>query len=135
MSSTRTHGQLYTATSISLFVQCQVSFRLLPASVDTFMLIEIFLRQLQCSGIYNLECSGIYIYIYIIYIYIYIICYVILLSYYVILYIMSLNINNKRLQRHIRHIRTRATLLWNRKNASHNFVVIFKILPFDRNKT
>ena len=89
MSSTRTHGQLYTATSISLFVQCQVSFRLLPASVDTFMLIEIFLRQLQCSGIYNLECSGIYIYIYMyiynIYIYIYIL-YVMSYYYHIMLY-------------------------------------------------
>ena len=82
MSSTRTQGQLYTATSISLFVQCQVSFWLLPASVDTFMLIEIFLRQLQCSGIYDLECSGIYIYIYI-YIHniYYMLCHIIIICY------------------------------------------------------
>ena len=44
MSSTRTQGQLCTATSISSFVQCQLSFRLLPSSVATFILIEIFLR-------------------------------------------------------------------------------------------
>ena len=47
MSSTRTQSQLCTATPISSFVQCQVSFRhffLLPSSVVTFILIKIFLR-------------------------------------------------------------------------------------------
>ena len=37
-------GQLWTATPISSFVQCQVSFRLLLSSVTTFIWIEIFLR-------------------------------------------------------------------------------------------
>ena len=41
MSSTRTQNQLCTTTSISSFVQSQVSFRLLPSSVATFILIEI----------------------------------------------------------------------------------------------
>ena len=40
MSSTRTQSQLCTATPISSFVQCQVSFRLLPSSIATFVLIE-----------------------------------------------------------------------------------------------
>ena len=43
MSSTRTQSQLCTATPISSFVQCKVSFRLLPSSAATFILIEIFL--------------------------------------------------------------------------------------------
>ena len=42
-----------------------------------------------------------------------------------------LNIN-ERLQI---HTRTRAKILWNRKNRTQNFVVIFKTLLFDRNKT
>ena len=37
MSSTRTQSQLCTATPISLFAQCLISFRLLPASVATFI--------------------------------------------------------------------------------------------------
>ena len=41
---TRTQSQLCTTTPISSFVQCQVSFRLLPSSVTTFILIKIFLR-------------------------------------------------------------------------------------------
>ena len=44
MSSTHTQSQLCPATPISTFVQCQVSFRLLPSSVTTFALIEICLR-------------------------------------------------------------------------------------------
>ena len=41
MSSTRTQSQLCTATPISSFVQCPISFQLLPSSVPTFNLIEI----------------------------------------------------------------------------------------------
>ena len=41
MSSTRTQRQLCTATPISSFAQCQISFQLLPSSVATFILIEI----------------------------------------------------------------------------------------------
>ena len=37
----RTQSQLCTATSISSFVQCPISFWLLPSSVVTFILIEI----------------------------------------------------------------------------------------------
>ena len=37
MSSTRTQSQFYTATPISSFVQCHISFRLLPSSVPTFI--------------------------------------------------------------------------------------------------
>ena len=44
MSSTRTQSQLCTATPISSFVQCHISFRLLPSSVATFVLIEVLLR-------------------------------------------------------------------------------------------
>ena len=40
MSSTRTQSQHCTATTISSFVQCQVSFRSLPSSVTTFVLIK-----------------------------------------------------------------------------------------------
>ena len=44
LNSTRTQNQLCTTTPISSFVQCLISFRLLPSSVATFILIEIFLR-------------------------------------------------------------------------------------------
>ena len=44
MSSTRTQSQLCTATPVLSIVQCQISFLLLPSSVATFTLIEIFLR-------------------------------------------------------------------------------------------
>ena len=44
INSTRTQSQLCTATPISSFVQCHISFRLLPSSVATFVLIEILLR-------------------------------------------------------------------------------------------
>ena len=44
MSSACTQSQLCTATPISLFAQCPISFRLLPLSVATFILIEVFLR-------------------------------------------------------------------------------------------
>ena len=44
MSSTCAESQLCTATPISSFVQCYISFRLLPSSVATFALIEILLR-------------------------------------------------------------------------------------------
>ena len=44
MSLTRTQSQLCTATPISSFVQCQISFRPLPSSVTTLVLIEICLR-------------------------------------------------------------------------------------------
>ena len=44
LSSTRTQSQFCTATPNSSFVQWPVSFRLLPSSVATFILIEIFLR-------------------------------------------------------------------------------------------
>ena len=44
MSSARTQSQLCTATPISSFVQCPISIPLLPWSVATFILIEIFLR-------------------------------------------------------------------------------------------
>ena len=40
MNSTRTQSQLCIATPISSFVQCQVSFRLLPSSVATFIYIK-----------------------------------------------------------------------------------------------
>ena len=40
-------SQLCTATPISPFVQSQISFRLLPSSVATFILIEIFYVNLQ----------------------------------------------------------------------------------------
>ena len=43
MCSTCTHSQHCTATPISLLAQCQISFRLLPSSVATFILIESFL--------------------------------------------------------------------------------------------
>ena len=39
LSSTRTQSQLCTATSVSLFVQCPISFHLLPSSCATFILI------------------------------------------------------------------------------------------------
>ena len=42
MSSTRTQTRLCTATPISSFVQCHIWFRLLPESVGTFVLIEIY---------------------------------------------------------------------------------------------
>ena len=41
MSSTRTQNQLCTATPMSSFVQCQVSFQLLPSSAATFVLTDI----------------------------------------------------------------------------------------------
>ena len=45
MSSTRTQNHLCTAgTPISSFAHCPISFRLLPSSVATFVLIEVFLR-------------------------------------------------------------------------------------------
>ena len=44
MSSTRTQSQFCIATAISSSVQCQVSLRLLPSSVATFILIELFWR-------------------------------------------------------------------------------------------
>ena len=44
MSLTRTHSQLCTATPISSFAQCHISFRLLPSSVAPSVLIEILLR-------------------------------------------------------------------------------------------
>ena len=44
ISSTRTQSQLCTATTISSFLQCQVSVRSFSSSVATFVLIEIFLR-------------------------------------------------------------------------------------------
>ena len=37
--STRTQSQLCTATPISSFVQCHLSFRLLPSSIATFVLM------------------------------------------------------------------------------------------------
>ena len=37
MSSTRTQSQICTAAPISSFVQCQISFRLLPSSLATFI--------------------------------------------------------------------------------------------------
>ena len=40
MSSTRFQSQFCTASPISSFVQCQISFRLLPSSVPMFILIE-----------------------------------------------------------------------------------------------
>ena len=43
MSSTRTQSQLYTATLILLFAQCQISFRPFPSSAATFVLIQTFL--------------------------------------------------------------------------------------------
>ena len=59
-----TYGiQLCTVTPILSFVQCHISFRLLPPSVATFVFIGILLRKSH-------ECT--YIYIYNIYIYIYI---------------------------------------------------------------
>ena len=63
MSSSHTHSQLGTATSISSFVQCPILFWLLPLSVATFILIEVLYMH-------------IYIYIYL-YIYIYIYTYII----------------------------------------------------------
>ena len=44
MSSTRTQSQLCIATPISSFVQCHISFRLLPSSVAKFLFIEFLLR-------------------------------------------------------------------------------------------
>ena len=44
MSSTRTQSQLCTATPISSFAQCPISFRPLPSSVTTFIWIEVFLK-------------------------------------------------------------------------------------------
>ena len=42
MSSFRTSNQICTATAISWFAQCHISFRLLRSSVGTFVLIEIY---------------------------------------------------------------------------------------------
>ena len=51
ISSTHTQSQPCTATPISLFVQCQAPFRLLPSSVTTLVLIEVCLKQShECSG-------------------------------------------------------------------------------------
>ena len=44
MCSTRTQSQICTATPIPSSVQCLISFRLLPSSVATLILIEIYLR-------------------------------------------------------------------------------------------
>ena len=44
LSSTHFHSQLCTATTISSFLQCQISCRPLPPSVATYILSEIFLR-------------------------------------------------------------------------------------------
>ena len=44
MSSTRSQSQLCTATPISPFAQCLISFRLLPSSVAAFILISNFLE-------------------------------------------------------------------------------------------
>ena len=44
MSSIHTQSQLCTAAPVSSFVQCQISFRLLPSSVARFISIDIFLR-------------------------------------------------------------------------------------------
>ena len=44
MNLTHTRSQLGTATPISSFVQCQISFRLLPSSVATVILIAISYR-------------------------------------------------------------------------------------------
>ena len=41
MSSIQTQIQLCTATTVSSFIQCQTSFRLLPLSVPTINLIEV----------------------------------------------------------------------------------------------
>ena len=49
MRSTCTQSQLCTATPVSSFVQCQISFRLLPLSVTTFILIKILHRVNQFS--------------------------------------------------------------------------------------
>ena len=46
MRSTRTQIQLATATPISSYVQFQISFRQLPSSVATTVLIEILLRYI-----------------------------------------------------------------------------------------
>ena len=43
-SPTRTQSELCTAAPISSFVQCHIIFRLLPSSVTTFILTEIFWR-------------------------------------------------------------------------------------------
>ena len=51
MSLTRTQSLLCTTTPISLFFQCQVSFRPLSLSVATFVLIEIF-----CSRVNDTYC-------------------------------------------------------------------------------
>ena len=66
MSSSHTHSQLGTATSISSFVQCPILFRLLPLSVATFILIEVLYMH-----IYIYIYIFIYIYTYIIYGHIY----------------------------------------------------------------
>ena len=50
MSSARTHNQLCTAIPTLSFVQCQVSFRLLPLSADTSVLIEIIWRNHMCEN-------------------------------------------------------------------------------------
>ena len=51
MSSTRTEGQLCTASPISSFVQCKNSFWLLPSSVTTVILIGI-LRVAERTSTY-----------------------------------------------------------------------------------
>ena len=58
MSSTRTQSQLCTATPISSFVQCHISFRLLPSSVATFVLIETNICIVQNNKLRKLLCKG-----------------------------------------------------------------------------
>ena len=43
MSSARTHSQFGTATPISPFVQYQISFRLMPSSAATSILMKVFM--------------------------------------------------------------------------------------------
>ena len=45
---TELSGQLCTATPISWFVQCHISFRLLSASVVTFVFNRNFLEVITC---------------------------------------------------------------------------------------
>ena len=73
MSSTRTQNQLSTATPISSFVQCPISFRLFAFVSRHVYLIEVFCRL---SNIFIYICICIYIYIYYIYIILYYIYYI-----------------------------------------------------------
>ena len=68
ISSTHTENQLCTAAPVSLFVQCQISFRLLPSSVATFILTEISLSYYYIYIIYYIHYTLYILYIYIIYI-------------------------------------------------------------------